>query len=121
MVKRIDDEVIQSMRMRHSRNVISLPSQQDIERALLQIGGTFGQDPEATIQTLQDIKVRTAKGFETRAEGLLGKAPERLAVTPRPKKQPDTLLELREDVDVENLPAGTRYIWLPDGKEYIKE
>jgi hypothetical protein len=96
-------------------------AQQDIERALLQIGGTFGQDPEATIQTLQDIKVRTAEGFETRAEALLGKAPEKLAVTPRPKKQSSGLIELREQSEVDLLASGTDFFWLPTNEVLTKE
>lgn len=100
-------------------------AQQDIERALSQIGGTFGQDPASTIQILQDLKTRTAEGFQTRAANLLGKRPPNVEITPSPvlpkKETPTTLRRLNTQAEVDDLPAGTRFIWAPTGKEMKKD
>ncbi len=96
-------------------------AQQDIERGIVQISG---QDPAATLQILQDLKVRTAEGFQTRVTNLVGKRPPGIEVTPSPalpKKETSALLEFHDPSEVNLLSPGTHYIWLPDGKEYVRE
>ncbi len=97
-------------------------AQQDVERAIVQISG---QDPAATIQILQDLKVRTAEGFQTRAASLLGRNPPSVEITPSPvlpkKETPDTLRRLNTQAEVDALPAGTRFIWAPTGQDLTKE
>ena len=97
-------------------------AQQDIERALNQIGGTFGQDPGATIQILQDLKQRTAEGFQTRAASMLGRRPPRIEITPSPAiSKSSTIPRLSTQEEVDNLAPGTRFFWVPTKEGLTKE
>lgn len=86
-------------------------AQQDVERAMVQISG---QDPKATIQVLQDLKQRTAEGFQTRTANLLGRSPPRIEVTPSPAISKRTELpRLSTQEEVDKLAPGTRFFWVP--------
>ncbi len=91
-------------------------AQQDIERALGQIGGTFGQDPGATIKILQDLKTRAASSYGIRAGSLLGQKPAPLDVTPSPvfSKQGAT----PKDVSV---PEGHEFVRMQGGKVVVRD
>ena len=87
-------------------------AQQDVERALAQV---TGQDPKATIQVLQDLKERTAEGFQTRAKNMLGRRPPRIEVTPSPALSKSGLIP--EGVVV---PEGHEFVRMQDGKVVIR-